>query len=63
MIVSLRSRSDRPLPEMTLRHTEQAFILSLPAAWLNKQPATEAALQEEVQYWRGIKVNLAINAI
>lgn len=58
-----RSRSDRSLPDIQLRQTEQSFTLTLSKTWLNQQPATDAALQEEVQYWRSIKINLLLNAV
>ncbi len=58
-----RSRSERTLPNIQLRKTEQSIVLTLSSAWLTKQPATEAALQEEIQHWRSIKVNLLLNPI
>ncbi len=46
-VVLHRSRSDRPLPELTLAVGPRQATLSLPSQWLDEHPLTEADLQAE----------------
>jgi len=48
-----RSRTDAPLPELSLKRRNDSFVLALPAEWLDDNPLTETELREEINLWRG----------
>lgn len=55
-----RSRSEIVFPPLHLIENSGKYQLSISSAWLAKNPATEAALQEEIRQWRSIKITLQL---
>ncbi len=49
-----RSRDDQALPVFALRHSGGTFQLDLPSDWLQGNPLSSAALNEEIQVWQRI---------
>lgn len=55
-----RSRSDAPLPPLTLEWRGKRFRLGLDARWLAANPLTEMLLQNERAEWRSVGVELGL---
>jgi exopolyphosphatase/guanosine-5'-triphosphate,3'-diphosphate pyrophosphatase len=55
-----RAREDQPWPNLTVRESPVGFQLDVPVEWLDANPMTAAALEDESMVWRriGIKVRL-----
>ena len=51
-----RSRSDVELPPMQGDYSGSKFRLALAPGWLEKNPLTDMALQEEIRQWKGIGI-------
>ena len=45
------AREDTPLPEISLRVTENGMRIGFPPGWLDERPLTRADLEEEKGYW------------
>ena len=60
-IISLyRSRTNFVLPAMACKATGAGYQLSLPQGWLDEHPLTAAALEAEMDEWRGVGLRLEI---
>jgi exopolyphosphatase / guanosine-5'-triphosphate,3'-diphosphate pyrophosphatase len=57
------SRRDLGLPGLACRRSAGGFVISLPRAWLEKHPLTEAALQAEAAEWRPLGIRIAVRAL
>lgn len=57
-----RGRDDRPLPEHKLRHGKGGFVLELPKSWLESNPWTASALEEEAAIWQRVGQEFLIKA-
>jgi exopolyphosphatase/guanosine-5'-triphosphate,3'-diphosphate pyrophosphatase len=53
-------RNNLALPEMHLEYHDGTCELRLPAAWLNANPLTQAALDDELKAWRDVAPNIAL---
>lgn len=60
-VLFYRSRSDSILPFLRGRCSGSKFHLSVDAQWLEQNPLTEAALQEEVKQWKTLGLGLHIS--
>jgi exopolyphosphatase/guanosine-5'-triphosphate,3'-diphosphate pyrophosphatase len=47
-----RTRDDRPLPAWRVKGSDTGFMVELPGDWLDENPWTAAALNEEANVWR-----------
>jgi len=59
-VLFYRNRSDIVLPELHARFSGTKFHLSIDHDWLEQNPLTETALQEDVKQWKSLGVNLQI---
>ena len=59
-VLFYRNRSDVVLPEMTASFTGTKYYLAMESDWLNQNPLTETALQEEVKQWKVLGVTIQI---
>ena len=57
-----RNRSNTIFPDMYLHFKEKKYRFTLDSAWLKNNPLTKAALQEEVNQWKNLKVGVKIIA-
>ncbi len=57
-----RTRDDRELPDYSVRHSTEGFTLELPGRWLESNPWTGAALNEESLAWRRLGVQFRVKA-
>ena len=57
-----RARLEGPAPEFQARETVNGFSLQLPAAWLDENPMTAAALRDESAVWEEAGFRLRIRA-
>lgn len=57
-----RTRDDRDLPRYSVQHADEGFTLELPERWLEANPWTAAALNEEALVWRRVGQQLRIKA-
>jgi exopolyphosphatase/guanosine-5'-triphosphate,3'-diphosphate pyrophosphatase len=55
-----RNRSDAIPPALIVHFSGTKFYLALNASWLAANPATTAALQEEVRLWQALKISITI---
>ena len=58
-----RARLEGAGPELQARETVNGFTLQLPGAWLDENPLTAAALQDESDIWEEAGFRLRIRAI
>lgn len=56
------SRRDIGLPTLECRRSAGGFEISLPRAWLEKHPLTEAALEAEAAEWRPLGIRIGVRA-
>jgi exopolyphosphatase/guanosine-5'-triphosphate,3'-diphosphate pyrophosphatase len=56
------SRREFALPSIECKASEGGFQLTLPRAWLEKHPLTEAALESEIAEWRALGIRVALRA-
>jgi exopolyphosphatase/guanosine-5'-triphosphate,3'-diphosphate pyrophosphatase len=49
-----RSRDDQPLPSLQLKQSSSGFSVELPASWLQKNPLTAGALNDETLAWQRV---------
>jgi exopolyphosphatase/guanosine-5'-triphosphate,3'-diphosphate pyrophosphatase len=56
-----RSRSDHPLPPLTLRPRGDGFGLRVDRVWLKHNQLTEALLQEESREWKEVGLDLTVS--
>ena len=56
------SRRDIALPALACKASKSGFLVSLPRAWLEEHPLTEAALEAETDEWRALGVKLEVKA-
>ena len=59
-ILFRRSRQDHTLPRLRFDWNASGFRLGLEAGWLEHNPLTESALAAEVDYWKDVGVELAL---
>ena len=59
-VLFYRNRSEVVLPEMTASFTGTKYYLAMESDWLNQNPLTETALQEEVKQWKVLGVTIQI---
>ncbi len=59
-VILHRNRSQAPLPELSLNIKEKNIRLGFPTGWLEKQPLTQADLQQEIQYISAIGYTLSV---
>ena len=59
-VLIYRKRSDRTLPELHVRFSGTKFHLALDPAWLEQNPMTESALQDEVRHWKSLGIGMQI---
>jgi exopolyphosphatase/guanosine-5'-triphosphate,3'-diphosphate pyrophosphatase len=57
-VLFLRNRSDSQLPAMQGQLSGSKFRLTLASGWLDQNPLTETALQEETRQWKELGVSL-----
>jgi exopolyphosphatase / guanosine-5'-triphosphate,3'-diphosphate pyrophosphatase len=57
------SRRDIELPVLECRRSPRGFVVSLPRAWLEKHPLTEAALEAEAAEWRPLGLRITVRAL
>jgi exopolyphosphatase/guanosine-5'-triphosphate,3'-diphosphate pyrophosphatase len=55
-----RNRSDVVLPQMAASFTGTKYYLAMESDWLNQNPLTEAALQEEMKQWKTLGVTMQL---
>jgi len=58
-----RSREYQPWPNLQVRESPVGFQIDLPHDWLEANPMTAAALEEEAMRWRRIGIKLRIKAV
>jgi exopolyphosphatase/guanosine-5'-triphosphate,3'-diphosphate pyrophosphatase len=58
-----RARDDHQLPDVSVKESPVGFQLDIPAAWLDANPITAAALSEETLIWRRIGSKLRIKSV
>jgi exopolyphosphatase/guanosine-5'-triphosphate,3'-diphosphate pyrophosphatase len=58
-----RSRADLALPRIEAHVTDEIAQLLIERAWLEKNPLTATALEEEIAEWAAIGINLDIPAL
>ena len=58
-----RARDDHQLPDVSVKESPVGFQLDIPAAWLDANPITAAALSEETLIWRRIGSKLRIKPV
>jgi exopolyphosphatase/guanosine-5'-triphosphate,3'-diphosphate pyrophosphatase len=56
------SRRDFALPALECKDSADGFQITLPRAWLDKHPLTEAALESEIAEWRALGVRVSLRA-
>jgi exopolyphosphatase / guanosine-5'-triphosphate,3'-diphosphate pyrophosphatase len=59
-VLFYRNRSDVVLPEMKASFTGTKYFLAMDQDWLDQNPLTETALQEEVKQWKVLGVTVQI---
>ncbi len=57
-IVLHRSRVDTPLPEFELKTKNNALSLRFPEGWLDAHPLTQADIEQEADYLKGVRFKL-----
>jgi exopolyphosphatase/guanosine-5'-triphosphate,3'-diphosphate pyrophosphatase len=57
-----QSRRDLALPALECGSSAKGFHVSLPRAWLEKHPLTEAALESEAAEWRSLGFRVVVRA-
>ncbi|MDP2879694.1 MAG: exopolyphosphatase [Sulfuricella sp.] len=62
-VLFYRSRIDFELPEIRLGWHGSSFELTLSKDWLNRNPLTETALENEAREWKSAGVPLGISAL
>jgi exopolyphosphatase/guanosine-5'-triphosphate,3'-diphosphate pyrophosphatase len=62
-VLFYRSRTDRALPSMVCRATGAGYQIALPQGWLEEHPLTAAALEAEMDEWRGVGLRLEVKAL
>ena len=58
-----RSRGDIVLPRFSCRTTDAGYQMSLPRAWLEEHPLTEAVLEEESAEWRALGIRFEVRGV
>lgn len=58
-----RSREDQPWPNLVVREMPIGFQIELPSEWLDANPMTAAALDEEAMRWRRIGIRLRLKTL
>ncbi len=57
------SRGDIAAPPLSCRSNETGFTVSLPRAWLDAHPLTEAALDSEAEEWRALGIRFDVRGV
>ena len=50
-------------PTLACKSSKNGFQLTLPRAWLEEHPMTEAALEQETEEWRALDVKLEVRSL
>lgn len=58
-----RGRDDQPLPELSLKESPVGFQVELPEIWLDENPISAAALNDEITLWRRIGIKVRIKSL
>ncbi|HNH24318.1 MAG TPA: Ppx/GppA phosphatase family protein, partial [Accumulibacter sp.] len=58
-----RSREDQPWPNLLVREMPVGFQIDLPEEWLDANPMTAAALDDETMRWRRVGIRLRVKAL
>ena len=59
----LRSRTDARLPFLRVAADAGGFAIDLPQSWLEDNPLSAAALEEEAERWKAVGMKLAVSAL
>jgi exopolyphosphatase/guanosine-5'-triphosphate,3'-diphosphate pyrophosphatase len=57
------SRGDIAVPPLSCRSNDTGFTVSLPRAWLDAHPLTEAALDAEADEWRTLGIRFDVRSL
>ena len=57
------SRRELAPPTLACKSSKNGFQLTLPRAWLEEHPMTEAALEQETEEWRALDVKLEVRSL
>ena len=55
-----RNRQEVDLPKIQLKKSAQGYRLNVPNSWLEKNPLTQAELDNEIEFWRDVNVTLNV---
>ena len=59
----LRRRADVKLPLLRVAGDEGGFEVDLAQSWLDENPLSAAALEEEARHWKAVGMKLAVNGL
>jgi exopolyphosphatase/guanosine-5'-triphosphate,3'-diphosphate pyrophosphatase len=59
----LRSRSDARLPFLRVAADPGGFEIDLPQSWLEENPLSADALDEEAKHWKSVDMKLEVNGL
>ena len=59
----VQSRGDIATPPFACKANGTGYVLSVPRAWLDEHPLTEAALESEAVEWRGLGIRFEVRAV
>jgi exopolyphosphatase/guanosine-5'-triphosphate,3'-diphosphate pyrophosphatase len=59
----LRSRADVRLPLLRVAGDESGFEIELAQSWLDENPLSAAALQDEAGHWKAVGMKLAVSGL
>lgn len=57
------SRGDVAAPPLGCRSSDTGYTVSLPRAWLDEHPLTEAALGDEAEQWRALGIRFDVRGV
>jgi len=57
-----RNRSDVALPEIQASISGKKFRIAIDPAWLESNPLTETALQDDIKQWKNLGISLQVEA-
>jgi exopolyphosphatase/guanosine-5'-triphosphate,3'-diphosphate pyrophosphatase len=59
----LRSRTDQKLPFLRVAADDEGFAIDLPQTWLDENPLSAAALDDEASNWKGVGMKLSVSGL
>lgn len=59
----LRGRTDARLPPLRVAADDAGFALELPAAWLDDNPLSADALEDEARHWKTVGMKLKVSPL